>query len=215
MEKIEYRVREFETRRPFKLAIALPCHIRDLEVLETYCLPSIMRLDPRPDLLVIQLNDGHEEGLKGLRVELFDKVFYELGAKVLFSYGVDGYFFKGLMSHAREDMVVSVPWIPRRPLTILSRLIIDSVRGRGWTGAYFMPEQVWNQIRDQFNGDDSDIHQAVSRERKRGTLCHYHWVKTPQLFQVRLRRQSYLRAIRENDYSRSQKIIKLLEMFDF
>ena len=220
MTILGYYVKEYETDRDFHLSMALPCHIRDVPLLEKYCLPSISRLDPKPDSVIISLNDGHELGLKGIRLDLFDKAFNEYGADVIFSYGVDAIFRKHIMRFARTDMIVAVEWLPLRPFTIITRSIVNFSRGRGWSGSYFLPRDIWyNFCRKKFGGRDSDVLQVVSPEMKRGTQAYYQWIKVPQIYQVRLNRSAYIDKIKNGwdgqHYTKVQKILKLIQVFDF
>jgi hypothetical protein len=214
---IRYKVWEYDNRREdLDVTFAIPCHIRDIPLLSKYCLPSINKLNPKPSRLVVAFNDGinleHENALKFIRIQLFDKVFKDYDTDVLFSYGADGYFKEKIVTHADPDIVVSVNWLPLRPITIITNLLMYYIIRKGWHGSYFMPRDVWfNTCRSKFDGTDTSIKMALDG--------NYKIIKWPQVWQVRLNRQRYLDNIFNGyggkNFSQPKKMIRLLRMVDF
>lgn len=158
------------TSGEFRVGVGVPCHVKDLELLLNYSLPSIFGLDPSPDVIAVNINRG-EGGLKKARADLYEALFHDYNCDVLFNMSADMIVFSDALKYVDRDRIVSYGPIFKTPISttisLIFRLLLTLRGEKSWRGTYSLPREVWydNVIGQGFwNGSDSNIRDAVNSD---------------------------------------------------
>lgn len=158
------------TSGDFRIGVGVPCHVKDLELLSNYSLPSIFRLDPSPDVIAVNINRG-KGGLKKVRADLYESLFQDHDCDVIFNMSADMNVFSDALKYVQRNRVVSYGPIFKTPISaiisLVLRLITDLRGGNSWRGTYSLPKEVWYEKvlgRGLWDGTDSSIKNAVNSE---------------------------------------------------
>jgi len=142
-----------------KIGIAVPCHIDDLDFLKK-CLFGISQLNPKPYRVEIDVNKG-ERSLREIRESLFDKLFSK-GCDVVLQCSADFYLFPKILKYVQRERIVTFSFLVYRISDLTTTILV--LLGRGWTGCYSIPRDVWfNKIRDKWDGTDGSIRKLVRK----------------------------------------------------
>jgi len=158
------------TSGDFRIGVGVPCHVKDLELLSNYSLPSIFGLDPSPDVIAVNINRG-EGGLKKVRADLYESLFQDHDCDVMFNMSADMIVFSDALKYVHRDRIVSYGPIFKTPISsiisLVLRLFTDLRGGKSWRGTYSLPREVWYEKvlrRELWDGTDSSIKIAVNSE---------------------------------------------------
>ncbi len=151
-----------------RVGIGVPCRVSDRELLERYCLPGIKRLDPAPDVVLVSINEGHSEGLKGIKTELYDSLFNDFDVDVILCVDADMMLFRGILKFIKRDVIVDFNHLVCAPIATIFKMVSRMVVDKPLCGCLSIPRELWfNKIRDhpEFNGVDSSIIRSVDIRR--------------------------------------------------
>ena len=156
------------TSGDYRIGVGVPRHVRDLELLSNYSLPSIFGLDPCPDVIAVNINRG-EGGLKKVRADLYETLFHDYDCDVLFNMSADMIVFSDALKYVHRNRIVSYGPIFKTPIstiiTLFFRLFIVLRGKKSWRGTYSLPREVWYDKvlgTGLWNGSDSSIGIAVN-----------------------------------------------------
>ncbi|MCW3985581.1 MAG: hypothetical protein NWE91_04120 [Candidatus Bathyarchaeota archaeon] len=185
--------RKKENERTIKIGIGIPCHIKDKHFLEA-CLQAIANLDPPPHTYLVDLNEG-EDGLKGIRTRLFDKLFET--CDVVLQCDVEFYLFPDILSHVQERKVTSFCHLTRSLVDII-KVVARFLSPNPWTGCYSLPKHVWQKVKISYrwDGTDTSIQKIASNYKFVYTPKYYILRRSPRRIQVALSDKSLLKKIR-------------------
>ena len=176
-----------------KIGIAIPCHVDDLSRLKT-CQQSIARLQPKPYKVAVCVNNG-EHSLWDFRVALFEQLFAE-GCDVVVSCDADFYLMPHVLRYVSVENAVSFQVLSKRFSDVVTALI-GLLYPRSWTGLYSLPKDVWDGVKDRFDGTDGSVHKALNGD--------YRFVKKPSYYSLRGYREENVNRLLRN-MSLSSKI---------
>lgn len=193
-----------------KIGIGIPCLSVDIPLLEKYCLPSIKKLDPQPDITYILLNDGVKGGLKQLRRMIFEKLFRDYGCDLVLVVDSDFILFHDILKYVDRKRVTTFAHCIRYPISGLIMILYGLIITQGWTGCYCLSRDIWNnQIKDKWLGHDSDIPRLINFD--------YKYVRIPKYMIIRRDMKALKRNIFYHKYNLNlpfrRKIIRLLRVF--
>ena len=152
----------------FRIGVAVPCRVGDVDILERYCIPSLARLNPRPYATMIAINEGHRDGLKGVKTDLYDHLFNEFDVDVILCVDADMMLFRDVLKFVKRNVIVDFPHIVRAPLATMFKMVIRMLVNKPLCGCLSIPRELWEgKIRDnpEFNGIDSSIIRSVDIRR--------------------------------------------------
>lgn len=159
-----------KTESGLRIGVGIPCHVRDLNLLSKYSLPSIFNLNPPPDVIAVNINRG-EGGLKKIRTDLFDALFEKYDCDIVFNTSADMIVSKDALKYVREDKVVSYGAIFKTPIAtminLLLRFIIVARKRKSWRGTYSLPRKTWlEKVRNSevWAGFDSSLRVAIDSD---------------------------------------------------
>lgn len=176
-----------------KIGIAIPCHVRDKQMLAV-CLQAIDNLDPPPSTYLVDLNRG-EGGLEGIRTRLFDKLFET--CDVVLQCDVEFYLFSDILSHVQDKRVTSFCHLTRS-LSDLIKVIARFLSRNPWTGCYSLPKAAWQRIKasPEWDGTDTSVRKIAADYVFVYTPKYYLLRRSPRRVQVALGGKSLFRKIR-------------------
>jgi len=158
------------TSGDYRIGVGVPCHVKDLELLSKYSLPSIFRLDPSPNVIAVNINRG-EGGLKKVRADLFEVVFNEYDCDILFNMSADMIVFSDALKYVHRNHIVSYGPIFKAPIcttiALFYRIYHALRRRKAWRGTYSLPREVWYEkvlAKDMWDGTDGSIRRAVDSD---------------------------------------------------
>lgn len=197
--------------------MAVPCRVRDVELAERYCLPSLKRLDPAPDVTLISVNEGHPDGLRGIKTDLYDALFNEYEIDVILCVDADMMLFRDILKFVKRNVIVDFNHIVRAPLATIFKMATRICVNKPLCGCLSIPRELWEEkIRDheEFNGIDSSIIRSVDIYRDFSPL------KFPPKFMLMRRSQgAYRKTMMNNPKNRElgvfKRMIYLLGTFPF
>ena len=163
-----------------KIGIAVPCHLRDVEIFRKYCLPSIQKLNPKPDELTVYFNEGHKDGLKGIKEKLYNNLCNDKNCDIILQCDADFYLFKNILKYVESNILVNYCNIVKTPISTIIRLVLRNIVKKPWAGCYALPCKIWNkQIKDNpiWDGSDSSV--------KYATNLNYKSIRVPKYMLVR------------------------------
>lgn len=149
-----------------KIGVAIPCHVRDVELCFRYPVPSLSRLDPAPHITLIKLNSGEYGDLKALRTKLFDTLFNEHDCDAVLSVCTDYRIInKNLLNEVSLEKVVNFGRFFNTPIIGAFFYMIRLCTNSPWSAMYSIPRDVWfNEVRENplWRGYDGDIPKCVN-----------------------------------------------------
>lgn len=152
------------TSSTLKVGIGIPCHIRDIELLRKYSLPSINMLNPPPDLVVIYYNDGNVKGgLKKIREVILDEIFKTCDVALMVD--TDYYLFKkDIIKYVYDNKVTNFRSVNKYPLSNIIKYIAVLLVKRPWCGLYSIPKKIWyGKVKDNWDGSDTSVQIAINK----------------------------------------------------
>ena len=159
-----------KTESGLRVGVGIPCHVRDLNLLSKYSLPSVFNLNPQPDVIVVNINRG-EGGLKKVRADLYEAIFHDYDCDVLFNMSADMIVFSDALKYVHRDHIVSYGPIFKTPIstiiTLFFRLFTAFCGEKSWRGTYSLPREVWYEKvlgTGMWDGTDSSVKNAVNSE---------------------------------------------------
>ena len=167
-----------------RVGVGIPGHVRDLELLSKYSLPSAFNLDPEADVIAVNINQG-EGGLKKVRTDLFDALFEKYDCDIIFNVSADMIISKDVLKYVREDKVVCYGNILKAPISnIISlslRFVGLALKKNLWNGTYSLPRKIWlEKVRDseEWTGHDTSLRMAIDSD--------FDWIPFPKIMIVRI-----------------------------
>ena len=148
-----------------RIGIGVPCLTKDMELLFRYCLPSIRRLEPPPDVVLTYINNGHKDGLKGIKTLIYDHLFNCHDVDVILCVDSDMLLFKDILKYIKKDVIVDFHHIVKTPIATMYKIFIRAITNKPLCGCLSIPRKLWfEKIRDNesFNGIDSSIIRSVN-----------------------------------------------------
>lgn len=159
-----------KTESGLRVGVGIPCHVRDLDFLSKYSLPSVFNLSPSPDVIAVNINRG-EGGLKKVRADLFETLFHDYDCDVLFNMSADMIVFSDALKYVHRNHIVSYGPIFKTPISTIILLVLRLYTvlraGKSWRGTYSLPREVWYEKvlgTGMWDGTDSSINIAVNSE---------------------------------------------------
>ncbi len=159
-----------KTKSGLRIGVGIPCHVRDLNLLSKYSLPSAFNLNPPPDVIAVNINRG-EGGLKKIRTDLFDALFEKYDCDVVFNTSADMIVSKNALKYVKENKVVSYGAIFKTPIAtiinLLLRFTIVARKRKSWRGTYSLPRKTWfEKVRNSevWAGFDSSLRLAIDSD---------------------------------------------------
>jgi hypothetical protein len=159
-----------KTESGLRIGVGIPCHVRDLNLLSRYSLPSAFNLDPAPDVIAVNINRG-EGGHKKIRTDLFNTLFEKYDCDIVFNTDADMIVLKDALKYIREDKVVSYGPIYKTPIATIINLLLRFTfvarKRKEWRGTYSLPRKIWfEKVRnsDVWAGFDSSLKAAIDSD---------------------------------------------------
>jgi len=145
-----------------RVGVAVPCHQKDKPFLPQ-CLGAIHRLNPPSYTCSVLVNKG-EHSMKVLRETLLDALF-SVGCNVVLSCDADFLLHPSILNHVDPSRVTSFAQFERNWgdwQQTLTRLFWR----HNWSGLYSIPEPLWPQIKNGWDGSDTSVHKIVGDNYK-------------------------------------------------
>ena len=160
-----------------KIGVAIPCHVRDIELCFQYPIPTLARLDPAPHLTLIKLNSGEYGDLKEIRTSLFDTLFNEHDCDAVLSVCTDYRITnKNILNEVSLEKVVNFGRFFTTPIIGLLFYVLRKCTRSPWSAMYSIPRKVWfNEVRDNplWNGYDGSIPKCVKNNYVANNKINY------------------------------------------
>lgn len=194
-----------KTESGLRIGVGIPCHVRDLNLLSKYSLPTVFNLNPSPDVIAVNINRG-EGGLKKIRTDLFDTLFEKYDCDVVFNTDADMIVSKNALKYVRDDKVVSYGPFFKTPiatiLNLLLRFIIVARKRKSWRGTYSLPRKIWfEKVRNSeiWEGFDSSMRLAID--------SNFDSVPFPKVLIVRRNSLALKQVVIYHPYNRDMSIL--------
>lgn len=208
--------KNYKTGSGLRIGVGIPCHVRDLNLLSKYSLPSVFNLDPAPDVIAVNINKG-EGGLKKIRTDLFDALFEEYDCDVVCNFDADMIVSKNALQYVRDDKVVSYGPIFKTPiatiLNLLLRFIIVARKRKSWRGSYSLPKKIWfEKVRSSevWAGFDSSLKLVINSD--------FDSVPFPKILIVRRHSLALKQVVLYHPYNRDlstlDKVLRLTQVLN-
>ena len=144
-----------------KIGVGIPCHKRDIPLLERYTLPSLLNLNPSPYKILILINEGTYTDLKEIKTEIYDSLFKDYDCDIVLTACADYLFVnKTLMLEVHPDKVMNYGRMLNTPIIGLMWVIARRLVKKPWSACHSMPKKIWFEtIRDSslYDGTDGSI----------------------------------------------------------
>lgn len=190
----------------FRIGVAVPCRVGDMDLLERYCLPSLARLDPGPYVIKVYINSGHPDGLRGIKTELYDLLFNEYDVDVILCVDADMMLFRDILKFVKRRVIVDFSHVVRAPVATMFKMVVRMLVDKPLCGCLSIPRELWEgKIRDnpEFNGIDSSIIRSVDIRRD------FFPLKFPPKFMLMRRSQgSYRKTMLNHPKNRELGLMK-------
>ena len=144
-----------------KIGVGIPCHTRDIPLLERYALPSLCSLNPMPYKILVLVNDGNYKNLKEIKIEIIDSLFLEYDCDIVLSACADYLFIDtNLMNYIHPNKIMNYGRMLNTPIIGLMWVIARRLVKKPWSSMFSIPKNIWfNIVRDNplYNGNDGSI----------------------------------------------------------
>jgi len=117
---------------------------------------------------LIWINEGHKDGLRGIKTKIYDHLFLDAGVDVVLCVDSDMMLFPGILKFVGRHVIVDFAHIVRAPIASMCKMVIRQLVDKPLCGCLSIPRELWfNKIRDNpdFNGIDSSIIKSVDIQR--------------------------------------------------
>ena len=180
-----------------KVGVAIPCHVRDIEICLKYPLPTLELLNPKPHKILVNVNRGVYGGLKQIRTKLFDSLFNFYDCDIVLSVCADYRFInKNIINEMSLDKVMTYGRFFNTPIIGLMHYMIRRVTRKPWSSMYSIPREIWfNEVRNNpvWNGGDGCIPRCVNMDFENHMGINYMLMRrnTKRLVDVALNNPEY------------------------
>ena len=180
-----------------KVGVALPCHVRDIEICLKYPLPTLELLDPSPHKILVDFNRGVYGGLKQIRTKLFDNLFIVYGCDIVLSVSADYRIInKNIINEMASDKVMTYGRFFNTPIMGLTHYLIKRLTRSSWSSMYSIPKEIWfSEVRNNplWKGYDGSIPRCVKMNFENHTGINYMLMRrnTKRLVDVALHNPEY------------------------
>lgn len=191
------------------ISVGIPCHVDDINLLVNYCLPSILRLKPSPDYVVININRGYSKNgkrnykaVKIARTKIFNTIFDDLKCDIALMVSVDHYLLsKNILEQVDKDIVTNFGLITNRPISSIFFIITRLISRNPWNACFSIPKKTWYQIKKDWmsgDGNDSTIHFAIKN--------NYKAIKTPKYMLIRRNQKAIKKMSLYHPYNKKKNV---------
>lgn len=180
-----------------KVGVAIACHFRDIEICLQYPIPTLKLLDPRPHMILLDINDGGYRGLKEIRTRLFDDLFNVHHCDIVLSVCADYRIInKNIINEMSLDKVVNYGRFFNTPIIGLMHYIARRLTRSPWSAMYSIPREIWfMEVRDNplWNGFDGSIPKCVNMDFESHMGINYMLMRrdTKRLIDATLKNREY------------------------
>jgi len=151
-----------------KVGVAIPCHIRDIEICLKYPIPTLKLLNPSPHKILVDINEGVYGGLKEIRTKLFDSLFIDFDCDIVLSVCADYRMInKNIINEVSPDRVVNYGRFFNTPIIGLVHYVARRLTRSPWSSMYSIPRKVWfKEVRNNplWNGMDGSVPRCVNMD---------------------------------------------------
>lgn len=155
-------------KAPLKVGVAIPCHVRDIEICLKYPMPTLALLDPKPHKILVDVNEGTYGGLKTIRTRLFDKLFDVHDCDIVLSIAADYRMInKNIINEMSLNRVMNYGRFFNTPIIGFVHYMARRLTRTPWSSMFSIPKAIWfDQVRDNplWNGKDGDIPRCVDMD---------------------------------------------------
>jgi len=189
------------------IGIGTPCLFEDVIILDNLhrSIANILvrREEGRTVIHKVYMNDG-SEGLKKVREDMFNDLFYNLNCDVVLQASADFYLFPDILEHIDPLNVTAFTFMTRRITTIIEFMKFR-VAPNAWSGCYSISRNVWQALDKEgsFNGSDDSVNSFCKRKR-----IKIKRVRTPKYYVLRYSKNMIRDAMRQDTFKK--KFLKLL-----
>ena len=151
-----------------KVGVAIPCHVRDLEICLKYPMPTLALLNPKPHKILVDVNEGSYASLKVIRTRLFDKLFDVYDCDVVISICADYRMInRNLINEVSPVKVVNYGRFFNTPIIGILHYMSRRFTRSPWSAMFSIPKEIWiEEVRNNplWTGRDGSIPKCVKMD---------------------------------------------------